>query len=445
MSRHIYCQVLLLFFLSPLGVEGGILADLRDRLRRLETRVESQAPTEAATDASTGSSTSAAELRSIDERLKALETKVAMATPVRRASKSSWDLRLGGRVFNDWIRPNGDGALAQRVGDFHSETLFRKARIALKGFNDEFRFKFELDFADGDADLTDTYLEFPAPGTLNWRVGRQKEPLGMENVGSSRFLTFMERASVCETLIPKRNTGISLSSGRPGPGPGWRVGYFRNANSYGVEAADRGHSLSLRWHTMPMLRDGGRDLSMVGLGYSHRVAGSGATNLRLLTGTRLIDPFGDTGDLDVGFSDVFGLQLVRVRRTLALYGEAARSRLSLRNGLDGQVWGAYAVLSCMLTGEHRPFALDRRSFDRVLPKRPYGRGRGGAWELALRWSVLDLADPDAGIDGGRLDEWTLACNWYLNANTRLSFDYMRPELDGLGRGDFLQLRFQVDF
>jgi len=59
-----------------------------------------------------------------------------------------------------------------------------------------------------------------------------------------------------------------------------------------------------------------------------------------------------------------------------------------------------------------------------VPKRRFDpeKGRWGAFEAALRYSWLDLSS--SGIRGGTLSEWSLALNWVLFSNTRVSNNYV---------------------
>jgi phosphate-selective porin OprO/OprP len=45
----------------------------------------------------------------------------------------------------------------------------------------------------------------------------------------------------------------------------------------------------------------------------------------------------------------------------------------------------------------------------------------GAWELAVRYTYLDLSNK--AIRAGRLDAMTLGLNWYLNTNAKIQFNY----------------------
>ena len=77
-----------------------------------------------------------------------------------------------------------------------------------------------------------------------------------------------------------------------------------------------------------------------------------------------------------------------------------------------------------------------------------GQGGFGAWQLAFRYSSLDLNDAD--INGGEADSFTLGLNWFATPNLRFSANYVNV-LDmkgGPGSGDepdVFQLRAQLEF
>ena len=124
----------------------------------------------------------------------------------------------------------------------------------------------------------------------------------------------------------------------------------------------------------------------------------------------------------------------------------ARSRADAPSRERHRFHGAYALASYLLTGEHRRWRRADARFDRLLPRRPLYPGRHGAigaWELAARFSWLDL---DTGaIAGGRLATATLGITWYLNANAKIMANWVRAHLRGIDVSDILQLRFHLSF
>ncbi len=98
----------------------------------------------------------------------------------------------------------------------------------------------------------------------------------------------------------------------------------------------------------------------------------------------------------------------------------------------------------------RPYNRTAGVLGRVKPLQNFKPGEGwGAWELAARYSYIDLNDNP--INGGRLGTITGGINWYLNPNTKFQFNYVHAMVahpgvgNGNGRADAIVVRAQVDF
>ena len=79
----------------------------------------------------------------------------------------------------------------------------------------------------------------------------------------------------------------------------------------------------------------------------------------------------------------------------------------------------------------------------MKPKKNFGSDGGGAWELALRYSSIDLNDGD--VTGGKMNDITFGINWYLNPATRMMLNYVYSDVEDLGKASIIQTRFQIDF
>ncbi len=144
----------------------------------------------------------------------------------------------------------------------------------------------------------------------------------------------------------------------------------------------------------------------------------------------------------------------------SVVGEYQNTWLQRDGGLDLFFHGAYVYVAYFLTGEHQPFDRATGTIARVEPLENFflvrrcggGTGHGwGAWQIAARFSYLDLSDAD--IRGGDQRNFTLGFNWLWNAYARMQFNYIYGEIKERGpvagqtEGDYqiLGTRFMVDF
>jgi phosphate-selective porin OprO and OprP len=122
--------------------------------------------------------------------------------------------------------------------------------------------------------------------------------------------------------------------------------------------------------------------------------------------------------------------------------------------------GGYAEAAYVLTGETRRYNSGSASYGSIVPANPFSLSGGGwgAWEIAGRFSTIDLNDQLAaanGVAGGRQNVFTLALNWYVNGNVRLMFDYLHGDVakqvsptnfgDAGSKFDAFAMRTQVAF
>ncbi len=148
-----------------------------------------------------------------------------------------------------------------------------------------------------------------------------------------------------------------------------------------------------------------------------------------------------------------GAELAGVFGPLSFQSEYMYTEIDQNTFDSANFSGWYVMGSYFLTGEHRAYKTSNGVFSRLRPKKNFTTDEGGwgAWEVALRYSQLDLQNRMATVDSGdELDDITVALNWYLNPNTRVMWNYVHAELDdtlhnGEVEEDIFQMRFQVDF
>jgi phosphate-selective porin OprO/OprP len=122
---------------------------------------------------------------------------------------------------------------------------------------------------------------------------------------------------------------------------------------------------------------------------------------------------------------------------------------------DADFSGFYVMASYFLTGENRNYDVKKGAFSRVKPLKNFSpkAKTWGAWELATRYSIVDL-DANRPINGRDLEDVTMGLNWYWNPNMRVMFNYIHTELNSqthpkdellFGDANIFAVRFQFDF
>jgi phosphate-selective porin OprO and OprP len=114
----------------------------------------------------------------------------------------------------------------------------------------------------------------------------------------------------------------------------------------------------------------------------------------------------------------------------------------------------------VLTGETHPYNAAAAAYGGIKPAHPFDINGGGwgAWEIAARYSTMDLNNligTTTGVAGGRQNVVTVGLNWYANSNVRLMFDYLHGDIskqigptnfgDAGSKFDAFAMRTQVAF
>jgi len=402
---------------------------------------------------------------------------------------------VGGRIqYDAAFFHQSDGSRAV-FGDEQDGVEFRRARIHVLGEAfDVVDYKIEMDFADTDEanqgsrineliqstafkDVYITVKELPLLGHV--RVGHFKEPFGLEQLTSSRYPTFIERSINDEgNFVPGRRPGLMAFDDYLNARGTWAVGMFRTETDNGAEPPiarddDGGWALTTRGTFLPWYDEGsgGRGLLHVGGAYSFRDLDDGTIRFRARPEAHLAHYIVDTANIaDAVDYHLFGLETALVYGPLSVQGEYFHTLVNRTAGLDNLDFrGGYVYVSYFLTGEHRPYKKSAGVFDRVRPFENFFRVRTcdgdcatgkGAWEVAYRYSYLDLNDVD--VLGGRAGLHTFGVNWYLNPYTRVMWNYVAADFttsnetaDGVNGFPFVggantdmgifEMRAQIDF
>jgi phosphate-selective porin OprO/OprP len=305
-------------------------------------------------------------------------------------------------------------------------------------------FKVQYDFAGGDVDFKDVWLglkDLPF-GTL--KIGHFKEPFSIEELTSSKYTTFMERG-LPNVFAPSRNTGFAIGGHTKDERMTWGVGAFADANDYGdAKTYDNTWNLSARLTYLPWTQNS--DVLHLGIAYHYQgVPEGGSLHYSNHPEVHLAGKFVDTNSFAADSAGILGTEAALVFGRFSAQAEYMYNMVSAPDYGDPTLQGGYVYATYFLTpGDHRAYKKSESAFDRVKPKKPFMGDEGmGAWEVAVRYSWLDLTD--AEVFGGELMDITVALNWYLNNVTRMMFNYVYADRDGIGTANYFQMRFQVDF
>jgi len=310
--------------------------------------------------------------------------------------------------------------------------LFRRIRPLFEGtlFNNV-DFRFMPDFGQNNPQIQEAFLELKTLPFAKLRVGKFKEPIGLEVLRQDRDLTFVER-SLASDLVPLRYIGAQLSGSLLSNIITYEGGYFDGSvdGSNGVftqwapgnEAVARGFLQPLAKSHVNAVRQFG-----VGVGGSEGHQSGSIAGLKTVGQTTFFK-YSSTTVAD-GQHNRLAPQAYYYAGPFGLMGEyVVSSQEVLNKGISGRVrneaWEATG--SVLLTGE-------KNGYSGVHARNAFEPGRGfdhfGALELALRYSQLRV-DGDAFPHFANpataprfAEEDGIGFNWYLTRYVKLQTDY----------------------
>lgn len=368
-----------------------------------------------------------------------------------RAESSDGDFkfRIGGRIQTDAMFINQDDSLNNHF-DAANGVEFRRARLYVSGtLYKNVKFKFQVDFAGGDAVIKDAYLQFAKiPVIGNLKVGNFKEPSGLSMLTSSKYITMMERP-LGNAFDNDRNIGAMINNQYLDKRLSWYAGYFYPTDNSGKYVGNR-YNLVFRLTGLPVYNtDNGFKVLHLGASYAYQFHDNQEFKYSVRPEAHLAPKYLSTKvDALKNVNDI-NTELLYIHNSISIEGEYTFANVLPGSGSTLQkssymVFAWHTTLSWFITGEHKNYVKSKTVFDAIKPKRNLGQDGGfGALELALRYSSIDLNDND--LKGGKINDITAGLNWYLNPATRVSFNYINADVIDLGRANIFQMRFQIVF
>jgi phosphate-selective porin OprO/OprP len=373
--------------------------------------------------------------------------------PEFSSGDGKFKMKIRGRLQTDYNAIDQDEFITGRPDVSAAE--IRRARLGVEGvvfYN--VGYKFEIDFANDVTAIKDAYIEYNglADG-LSLRAGNFKTPNSIDEMTSSRFLTFLERAAFVEAWGLDRQIGggviyaqdhFTLSAGIFGPEPFEDELWLQDVKTGAA-----------RITLAPINREVNGVHQVVHLGASWR--GRDNAEDRRSSSTPQ-DPLNDEffryrargADLHLAdrfvstpqvfdedtFWGVEGAVIWGPVHVVGEYTELEAEVSPLFVGSDATYPGWYIEAGWFLTGETRGY--NEGEFVGIKVKNPViGGGKGGgwgAWQIAGRYDVIDFTDKATTIENctlcGEQTTWEIVLNWWLNDYTGLQFQYGESDIKG---------------
>ena len=312
----------------------------------------------------------------------------------------------------------------------------RRFRVGLAGHVipwPGWNYKLEVDLTDGENTLSDAYLSwrFKKWGTI--RIGNQKVAQTLSGQTSSLSITFMERPLPVLAFTLSRRIGL-----------GWDTHLKKLGANITVFAGDPNESVgSQGWAARGYFNPTRGKFHVIHIGGSFmQLSSDSDARLRArpesnVTNTRLVDT-GIWPAVDVG--SALGLELAGSRGPVTFKSEFYRAKWSRPDASDPKFKGWYGEASWFLTGEVAHYREGKFIRPNILSD-------NGAWQVAFRFSSIDLSDED--VVGGTEKNLAFAISWYSKTHWRFMANVIKVKSDGGPYGEqnpwILQARAQYYF
>ncbi len=329
--------------------------------------------------------------------------------------------------------------------DLNSGSNFRRAQLGFQGVAwGDWSYSFIYDFGGNGSEkpgyVYTAYLEYDGLKPFGFRIGAYAPPAGLDDSTGSGDLLFLERAAASDaarniagapsrdsiTLFAQGDTYLAALS--------YTGGKASDAATFDEQQALVGRLSWLAYGDSDAhwLVDADATQVLKPADNVPNAVGNPLNNLAVLSAgpelaldaTKTVS----TGTIDTRGITQWGLETAANWKTLYAQAGYFGYQIHRRAGAltDPNFSGWYALAAWSLTGEARPYDPVTASFRGLKPAKALGSGGLGAWELAARYSDIDLNDDPlsaAGVAGGKQDVWTIGLNWYVTSGIRFALNY----------------------
>jgi phosphate-selective porin OprO/OprP len=280
--------------------------------------------------------------------------------------------------------------------------------------------------------IEDAHISYLGIKDTTIDIGYTDIPWTLGEATSSNDIMFVERAS-SQTVATQFGAGDARSTlGVHGNGDAWWYGVYLTGPAAGTthSGSSSQNAALARFTYNPYMGDNNTTIHL-GVNGAELMHGSGKA-LTLSDRPELrVDTtqFLGTPAMTVDGGDVLGAEAAATYGNFYADGEYFHYDVDRTTGSDPAFNGGYVEASYTFDGR-RTYNKAAGAYSGVKPDHPFDMSFSGwgAWELAARYSTINLND--SGVTGGKQNTYSAGLNWYPNTNLRFMLDYIHADVRG---------------
>lgn len=281
-------------------------------------------------------------------------------------------------------------------------------RIGMKVSYGKWEGKADIGYARGSVSPKDIFIQYNFNKENFLRGGYFVHQFGYQSATSSSFKVSMEEPETHSAFgVGGRLVGLMYEhSDNKFMGTG---SIYTDAQSFKKQTNQTGYQgtgLLTRLVYHPLIEKG--DLFHVGIGLNYELAAENRSNMEFKA------PY----PVRVAGINAIGAKITDAKNDFKFSGELMAAKGHV--GIEGQyifmnvdrkgdaksynAWGAYGNLRFLLNNEYE-YVKNDAGIATPAPK---------SWELVAAYNYTDMNDAKAGFHGGKLSDWALTMNYYIN-------------------------------
>jgi phosphate-selective porin OprO/OprP len=405
-----------------------------------------------------------AQVESLQAQIDALKKTMTVAAPSWKGApqwadkEAGWSFKVRGRFMYDVgyisnpFPTDASYIAASSTSELGFNSRVRRARLGVEGnMPGGFSYKWEADFASSSVSWADAFIEYKGKGPISVRAGHFETFQSLEQITSSRHITFIERAQMNDAFSHARRLGLAV--GYDKNDILFRAGIFNDTIN-----SDLNNDEWLVGARLVYAPKFGANQLHFGANFQHREFNSQAQAFRYrarpflqTTGIRFVD----TNTFAAKSDNVFGVEAAGIFGSLHVAAEAQwvkpdamtqaqLAALPVTQGAgtanrllsDPTFMSYYAEVGYWLTGETRGYK--KGEWDRTKVLKPFNEGGMGAIGVNLRYDYLDLADSalrsggsgTSLVRGGKQTGYLASIVWQPIDYVRITAQYAHADIEG---------------